>query len=397
MPWNRQARARAQQALEVAARRILAPGPVLPRLACAGGVRAACVCTESLQSYRWSREAGLLEGTCRYLRAIVEEVESAHRADVLRSLVQGSGCRFRGSVLRPLARANAQEPTYLTAAQAHQRPAETQFRWSFEGVVLGMAETPRTVCVREARGEGRAERKLFTLILADRTSPIAMHFWSDGGTEHVDMLTLLYEALWPGQTLLLRCEDVVVKRIPQTSLVPMRRFVSTGSTHIFAWTVTEDTYLALSKPAPMESALVLLDFRALSARDRYTWSVLGVVAGAAEMRVLAHDVPELSFQLVDGNGQWISCTACGERAHSGVSAGDEVLIFGAQRVAGPTSGGTLRLWIFEDGVLSVQRQGLRPPRKRRGIPNGGTAVHARPAATSWRRAPGRGGPVRRGR
>ena len=159
----------------------------------------------------------------------------------------------------------------------------------------------------------------------------------------------------------------------------------------------EDTCLALSKPAPVESALVLIDIPALSARGPYTCSVLGVVAGAVEMRVLAHDVPELSFQLVDEHGQWISCTACGERAHSGVSAGDEVLIFGAQRVAGPTSGGTLRLWIFDDGVLSVQRQGLRPPRKRRGIPNGGTAVHARPDATSWRRAPGRGGPVRRGR
>ena len=120
----------------------------MPRLACAEGERAACICTESLQSYRWSREAGLLEGTCRYLRAIVEEVESAHRADVLRSLVQGSGCRFRESVLRPLARASAREPTYLTAAQAHQRPAETQFRWSFEGVVLGMAETTRSLCVR---------------------------------------------------------------------------------------------------------------------------------------------------------------------------------------------------------------------------------------------------------
>ena len=224
-----------------------------------------------------------------------------------------------------------------------------------------------------------------------------MHFWSDGGTDHVDLLTHLYEALWPGQTLLLRCEDVVVKRMPQTSLVPMQRFVSTGSTQIFAWTVMEDTYLALSKPAPVESALVLLDFRALSARGPYTCSVLGVVAGAGEMRVLAHGVPELSFQLVDEHGQWVSCTACGERAHSGVSAGDEVLIFGAQRVAGPTSGGTLRLWIFEDGVLSVQRQGLRPPRKRTGIPNGGTDVHARPAATSRRRAPGRGGPVRRGR
>ena len=104
-----------------------------------------------------------------------------------------------------------------------------------------MAETPRTVCVREARGEGRSERTLFTLILADRTSPIAMHFWSDGGTDHVDMLTLLYEALWPGQTLLLRCEDDVVKRMPQTSLVPMQRFVSTGATQIFAWTVMEDT------------------------------------------------------------------------------------------------------------------------------------------------------------
>ena len=88
--------------------------------------------------------------------------------------------------------------------------------------------------MREARGEGRAERKLFTLILADRTSTIAMHFWSDGGTDHVDMLTHIYEALWPGQTLLLRCEDVVVKRMPQTSLVPMQRFVSTDSTQIFA-------------------------------------------------------------------------------------------------------------------------------------------------------------------
>ena len=135
-------------------------------------------------------------------------MESAHRADVLRSLVQASGCRFRGSVLRLLARASAREPTYLTAAQAHQRPAETQFRWSFEGVVLWITETPRIVCVREARGEGRADRILFTMILADRTSPIAMQFWSDGGTDHVDMLTLLYEALWPGQTLLLRCEGV---------------------------------------------------------------------------------------------------------------------------------------------------------------------------------------------
>jgi hypothetical protein len=116
------------------------------------GGRAACICTESLQSYRWSREPGLLESTCRYLRNFVEEVESAHRADVLRSLVQGSGCRFRGSVLRPLARASGQEPTCLTATQAHQRPAGTQFRWSFEGVVLWMAETPRIVCVREARG-----------------------------------------------------------------------------------------------------------------------------------------------------------------------------------------------------------------------------------------------------
>ena len=397
MPWNRQARARAQQALEVATRRILAPGPVLPRLACAEGERAACICTESLQSYRWSREAGLLEGTCRYLRTIVEEVESALRADVLRSLVQCSGCRYRGSVLRPLARASGQEPTYLTAAQAHQRPAETQFRWSFEGVVLWMAETPRTVCVREARGQGRAERSLFTLILADRTSPIAMHFWSDGGTDHVDMLRHLYEALWPGQTLLLRCEDVIVKRMPQTTLLPMQRLVSTDSTQIFAWTVMEDTYLALSKPAPVESALFLRDFRALSARGPYTCSVLGVVACVGEMRVLDHGVPELSFQLVDKEGLWIWCTACGERAHSGVTAGDRVLIFGAQRVAGPSSGGTLRLWIFEDGVLRVQREGLRPPRWRRGIPNCGTDVHARPAATSRRRAPGRGGPVRRGR
>ncbi len=135
MPWNRKARARAQQALEVAVRRILAPGPVLPRLACAEGERAAYVCTKSLQSYRWSREAGILEGTCRYLWAIVEEVESVHRADVLRRLVQVSGCKFRGSILRPLALASAREPTYLTSAQAHQRPAETQFRWSFEGVV----------------------------------------------------------------------------------------------------------------------------------------------------------------------------------------------------------------------------------------------------------------------
>ena len=117
-----------QQLPDVAARRVLAPGPALPRLASAEGERVACICTESLQGHRWSREAGLLEGTCRYLRAIVEEVESADRADVLRSLVQGSGCRFRVSVLRPLARASAREPTYLTAAQAHQRPAETQFR-----------------------------------------------------------------------------------------------------------------------------------------------------------------------------------------------------------------------------------------------------------------------------
>ena len=56
-------------------------------------------------------------------------------------------------------------------------------------------------------------------------------------------------------------------------------------------------------------------------------------------RVLAHGAPQLSFQLVDEHGQWISCTACGERAHSGVSAGDEVLIFVAQGVAGPSSGG----------------------------------------------------------
>ena len=146
-------------------------------------------------------------------------------------------------------------------------------------------------CVREARGEGRAEQHLFTMILADRTSPIAMHFWSDGGTGHVDMLTLLYEALWPGQTLLLRCEDVIVKRMPQTTLVPMQRFVSTDSTQIFAWTVMEDTYLALSKPAPVESALFLRDFRALSARGPYTCSVLGVVACVGEMRVLAHGVP----------------------------------------------------------------------------------------------------------
>ena len=87
MLWNRQARARAQQALEVAARRILAPGPVLPRVAWAEGERTACICTESLQSYRRSLEAGSLEGTCRYLRAIVEEVESALRADVLRCLM----------------------------------------------------------------------------------------------------------------------------------------------------------------------------------------------------------------------------------------------------------------------------------------------------------------------
>ena len=75
--------------------------------------------------------------------------------------------------------------------------------------------------MREARGQGRAERSLFTLILADRTSPIAMHFWSDGGTDPVDMLRHLYDALWPGQTLLLRCEDVIVKRMPQTTLLPM--------------------------------------------------------------------------------------------------------------------------------------------------------------------------------
>ena len=62
----------------------------------------------------------------------------------------------------------------------------------------------------------------------------------------MDMLRNLYEALWPGQTLLLRCEDVIVKRMPQTILVPMQRFVSTNSTHIFAWTVMEHTYLALS-------------------------------------------------------------------------------------------------------------------------------------------------------
>ena len=313
MPWNRQARARAQQALEVATRRILAPGSVWPRLACAEGQRSACICTASLQSYRWSREAGLLEGTCRYLRTIVEEVESALRADVLRSLVQCSGCRYRGSVLRPLARASGQEPTYLTAAQAHQRPAETQFRWSFEGVVLWMAETPRKVCVREARGQGRAERSLFTLILADRTSPIAMHFWSDGGTDHVDMLRHLYEALWPGQTLLLRCEDVIVKRMPQTTLLPMQRLVSTDSTQIFAWTVMEDTYLALSKPAPVESA----HFRALSARGPYTCSVLGVVACVGVMRVLVHGVPELSFQV----GIRRACGSGARRAVSELTVG----------------------------------------------------------------------------
>ena len=144
----------AQQALEVATRRTLTPGPVLPRLACAEGERAACICTESLQSYRWSREAGVLEGTCRYLRTIVAEVESALRADALRRLVQCSGCRYQGSVLRPPARASGQEPTYLTAEQAHQRPAETHARWSFDGVVLWMPATPRIVCVREARGQG---------------------------------------------------------------------------------------------------------------------------------------------------------------------------------------------------------------------------------------------------
>lgn len=205
--------------------------------------------------------------------------------------------------MRLLARASGQEPTYRTAAQAHQRPAETQFRWSFEGVVLWMAETPRIVCVREAMGQGAAERKLFKLILADRTSPIAMHFWSDGGTDHVDMLTHLYEASWPGQTLFLRCEDFVVNRMPQTSLVPMQRFVSTDSTQIFAWTVMGNMFWALSKPAPVESALVLRDSRALSARGPYTCSVLGVVACAGEMRVLAEGVRELSFQLVDEHGQ----------------------------------------------------------------------------------------------
>ena len=155
--------------------------------------------------------------------------------------------------------------------------------------------------------------------------------------------------------------------------------------------------MALSKPAPVESSLVLRDFRALSARGLYTCSVVGVVASAGEMQVLAEGVPELSFVLVDEHGQWISCTLCGERAHSGVSAGDRVLVFGARRVAPPSSGGTVRLWIFEDGVLRVLQEGLVPPRRRRAIPNGGTDVNGRPAAPSRRRASGRGGPVRRGR
>ena len=97
-----------------------------------------------------------------------------------------------------------------------------------------------------------------------------------------------------------------MKRMPQTTLVPMQRFVSTDSTQIFVWTVMANTYLALSKLAPMESALVVRDYQALSTRGPYTCSVLGVVAGAVEIRVLAHDVPELSFQLVDEHGQWIS-------------------------------------------------------------------------------------------
>ena len=107
--------------------------------------------------------------------------------------------------------------------------------------------------------------------------------------------------------------------MPQTSLVPMGRFVSTGSTQIFAWTVMEDTYLALSKPAPVESALFLRDFRALSACGPYTCSVLGVVACVGEMRISASQLATRSsaagafIQLTNPRSPATSCWEMGRR------------------------------------------------------------------------------------
>ena len=146
-----------------------------------------------------------------------------------------------------------------------------------------MAEAPRSMCVRQVGGQETVERNLFTVVLADRTFPVAMHLWSDQRVGHVHMLSELYERLTAGQTLLVRFEDVLVKRVAQESLVPMKRLVSTDSTQIFAWTVREQTYLALTKAAPAENALALKIIGALAARGPCTFSVVGVVAGAGEL------------------------------------------------------------------------------------------------------------------
>ena len=70
--------------------------------------------------------------------------------------------------------------------------------------------------------------------------------------------------------------------------------------------------MALSKPAPVKSALLLRDFQALSARGPHACSVLGVVAFAGEMRVLAQGVPEGS------SSGWMSM-ASGTRERRSVS------------------------------------------------------------------------------
>ena len=76
-----------------------------------------------------------------------------------------------------------------------------------------MAEAPRSMCVRQVGGQETMQRNLFTVVLADRTFPIAMHLWRDQRVGHVDMLTEHYERLTAGQTLLVRFEDVLVKRV----------------------------------------------------------------------------------------------------------------------------------------------------------------------------------------
>ena len=123
--------------------------------------------------------------------------------------------------------------------------------------------------MRQVGGQYTVELKLFTVVLADRTFLVAMDLWSDQRVGHVHMLTELYERLTAGQTLLVRFEDVLVKRVAQESLVLMKRLVSTDSTQIFAWTLKEQTYLALTKPAPVENALVLKNLGAGSARSLY--------------------------------------------------------------------------------------------------------------------------------